>query len=187
MEKVRPHREAKLNLDYSQRQVSTLGLAGDESLPGISALVDDLHGVPNETKRVSNWYYDTEGKRGSLLVLALAGKGELVLGLAVGDLVDAEPLIGSTEKSREVAFNVLDVVELGSKRVVHIDDDDLPVSLFLVQQGHDAEDLDLLDLAAIANEFADFADIERVVVALGLCLGMNDIGIFPGLSSRVRS
>ena len=66
---------------------------------------------------------------GVLLVLALASEGELVLGLAIGDLVDAEPLVGGTEKARQVALDVLDVVQLGGQGVVDVDDDDLPVSL----------------------------------------------------------
>lgn len=80
-----------------------------------------------------------------------------------------------------MAFDILDVIELGSKRVVDVDDDDLPVGLLLVEQGHDAEDLDLLDLAGVADELADLADVERVVVSLGLGLGVDDIGVFPGL------
>lgn len=44
-------------------------LASDELAPGFVALVDDLGGV--------------------LLVLGLARESELVLGLAIGDLVDA--------------------------------------------------------------------------------------------------
>lgn len=82
-----------------------------------------------------------------------------------------------------MALDVLDVVELGCKRVVDIDDDDLPVSLLLVEERHDTEDLDLLDLAGVADELADLADVERVVVALGLGLGVDDVGVFPGLGA----
>lgn len=80
-----------------------------------------------------------------------------------------------------MALDVLDVVELGCQRVVDIDDDDLPVSLLLIEERHDAENLDLLDLARVTDELADLADIERVVVALGLGLGVDDVGVFPGL------
>jgi hypothetical protein len=121
------------------------------------------------------------------LVLALASEGELVLGLAVRDLVDTEPLVGGTEKARQVALNVLDVVELRGQRVVHVNDNDLPVSLLLVEKGHDTEDLDLLDLAGVANKLADLADIERVVVTLGLGLGVNDVGVLPGLQRAALS
>ena len=119
------------------------------------------------------------------LVLALASEGELVLGLAVGDLVDTEPLVGGTEQARQVALDVLDVVELGGQRVVHVNDNDLPVGLLLVEEGHDAQNLDLLDLAGVANQLADLADVERVVVALGLGLGVDDVGIFPGLNGKI--
>lgn len=80
-----------------------------------------------------------------------------------------------------MALDVLDVIKLGCKRVVDIDDDDLPVSLLLVEERHDTEDLDLLDLAGVTDELTDLADIERVVVALGLGLGVDDVGVFPGL------
>lgn len=54
-----------------KRNVASGGLALDELLPGLVALVDDLDGV--------------------LLGLGLTREGKDVLGLAVGDLVDAEP------------------------------------------------------------------------------------------------
>jgi hypothetical protein len=127
-------------------------------------------------------YKSTIDKRGyGRLVLALASEGELVLGLAVGDLVDTEPLIGRTEETREVALDVLNIVELAGKRVVDVNNNDLPVSLLLVEKGHDTEDLDLLDLTTVADELTDLADIERVVVTLGLGLGVNGVGVLPGL------
>lgn len=144
-----------------QVDVTLGGLAGDELLPGLGALTDNVHGV--------------------LLVLALAGEGELVLGLSVGDFVDAEPLVGGAEKAGEVTLDVLDVVEAGSERVVDVDDDDLPVGLALVEESHDTEDLDLLDLTGLGDELADLADVERVVVAVHLGLGVGDVGVLPGL------
>ena len=80
-----------------------------------------------------------------------------------------------------MALDILDVVELGSKRVVDIDDNDLPVSLLLVEKGHDTEDLDLLDLTRVADKLTDLANIERVVVTLGLGLGVDGVRVLPGL------
>lgn len=144
-----------------QADVTGAGLASDELVPGVGALVDDVESV--------------------LLVLALAGESELVLGLAVGDLVDAEPLVGGTQEAGEVALDILDVVELGGQGVVDVDDDDLPVGLLLVDQGHDTQNLDLLDLTGVANQLTNLADVERVVVTLGLGLGVDDVGVLPGL------
>lgn len=146
---------------YVRGDTARGSLASDEAVPSLSALVDNVHGV--------------------LLVLALAGEGELVLGLSIGDLVDTEPLVGGTEETGQVALNILNVVELGGKRVVDIDDNDLPVSLLLVKQGHDTEDLDLLHLASVADQLADLADVKRVVVTLGLGLGVDNVGVLPGL------
>jgi hypothetical protein len=33
----------------------------------------------------------------------------------------------------------------------------------------------------VADQLADLAHIQRVIVALGLGLGMDDVGVFPGL------
>ena len=117
----------------------------------------------------------------SLLVLALASECKLVLRLPIGDLVDAEPLVGGPQKTRKVALDILDVVQLGSQGVVDVDDDDLPVRLLLVEEGHDTEDLDLLDLSDVADELANLANVERVIVALGLGLGVDHVGVFPRL------
>lgn len=137
-------------------------LASNETAPGFVALVDDLGGV--------------------LFVLGLTREGEGVLGLSVGDLVDAEPLVGRADETGEVPLNVLDVVELGGEGVLDIDDDDLPVGLTLIEESHDTEDLDLLDLTDVANLLTDLADIERVVVTLGLGLSMGLVGVLPSLS-----
>lgn len=78
-------------------------------------------------------------------------------------------------------LNVLNVVEPVRERVVDVDDDDLPVGLALVEESHDAEDLDLLDLANVSDLLADLADVQRVVVALGLSLGVGLGRVLPGL------
>lgn len=78
-------------------------------------------------------------------------------------------------------LNVLNVVELGSQGVVDVNDNDLPVSLLLVEEGHDTEDLDLLDLTGLGDELTNLADVERVVVTLGLGLGVDRVGVLPGL------
>lgn len=148
-------------LDVGEADFTRSGLAGDELLPGIGTLVDDILGV--------------------LLVLALAGEGELVLGLAVGDLVDTEPLVGGTHETGQVALNILNVVKLRGQSVVDVDDNDLPVGLLFVNQGHDTEDLDLLDLTGVADELTDLANVERVVVTLGLGLRVNGVGVLPSL------
>lgn len=66
---------------------------------------------------------------GVLLVLGLARERKLVLGLAIGDLVDAEPLVRGADESRQVTLNILDIIQLVSEGVRDINDNDLPVSL----------------------------------------------------------
>lgn len=68
----------------------------------------------------------------------------------------------------------------------HINDNNLPVRLFLVQERHHTKDLDLLDLASVAHQFADLANVQRIIVTLGFGLGVNDVGIFPGLQLSAK-
>lgn len=144
-----------------QAEVLLGGFAGGKLLPGLSTLTDNVHGV--------------------LPVLALSRESELVLRLAVWDLVDAEPLVRRTEQTGQVALDVLDVVELGSQRVVHIDDHNLPVGLSLVEQCHDTKDLDLDNIAGLVDKLADLTDVQWVIVAFRLGLLMCDIGVLPRL------
>ena len=108
IEQTKEQREKHLHLDIVG--ISLGGdLALDETLPSLVGLLDDVQSV--------------------LLVLSLAREGKLVLGLAIGDLVDAEPLVGGTDEAREVTLNILNVVQLVGKGIGDINDNDLPVSL----------------------------------------------------------
>ena len=80
-----------------------------------------------------------------------------------------------------MTLDILDIIELRSQWVVDIDDNDLPVSLLFVEQSHHTENLDLLDLTWVSDQLADLADVQWVVVSLGLGLRVDNIGIFPSL------
>ena len=80
-----------------------------------------------------------------------------------------------------MTLDILNVVQLGSERVGNVDDNDLPVGLALIEEGHDTENLDLLDLASETNLLTDLADVERIVVTLGLGFGVRVVGVLPGL------
>ena len=82
-----------------------------------------------------------------------------------------------------MSLDVLDIVKLRGEGVLDVDDDDLPVRLLFVEEGHDAQDLDLLHLAGVADKLADLAHVEGVVVALGLGLGVDVVGVLPCLGS----
>lgn len=141
-----------------------LVLAADQAAPGVMALVDHVEGV--------------------VTVLGLAVEGKLVRGLAVGHLVHAEPLVGGLEQARLVFPDIVDVVDDVGQGVLHVDGQDLPVGLALVEQRHDAEHLDLLDLAGAGDGLADLAHVERVVVAAGPRLGVHGAGVLPRLRER---
>ena len=84
-----------------------------------------------------------------------------------------------------MSLNILDIIQLGCEGVLDIDYENLPVGFTFIEQSHDTEDLDLLDLADVADLLADLADVERVVVTLGLGVGVCCLRIFPGLQTRV--
>jgi hypothetical protein len=167
---------------YTHVDVVSLGLGGglaDNKLPPcLVALVDDLDSV------LLGLGLSRESKDVLLLVsdppLSLRIQFTY-LGLSIGDFVDSEPLVGSSDQTRQVPLDILNVVEPGGKGVVDIDDQDLPVGLALIEQGHDAEDLDLLDLTGVADGLSDLADIEGVVVTVSASLGVLDVGVLPGL------
>ena len=92
-----------------------------------------------------------------------------------------EPLVRGTDQTREVPLNIFDVVELGCKRVLDINDDDFPVRLTLVKESHDTEDLDLLHLPDIADLLTNLTDVEGIVVTLGFGLRVSLLRIFPRL------
>lgn len=83
-------------------------------------------------------------------------------------------------------LNILDVVELGSERIGNVDNDNFPIGLALIQESHDTENLDLLDLANIAYLLANLANIKWVVIALGFGLSMRLGRVFPGLKRNAH-
>ena len=95
-----------------------------------------------------------------------------------------EPLVGSPDETGQVTLDIFDVVQLGSERIGNVDDNDLPVCFTLVEEGHDTEDLDLFDLASETDLFTDLANIEGIVVTLGLGFRVRVVGVLPGLEGH---
>jgi hypothetical protein len=136
---------------------------------------------------------------GAFLALGLAREGEIDFWLAIGNLVDARICVRTTKRGRrhetENTPNHSLVARIKPGRCFstssmsfrfheNINHDHFPIDFALLQQGHDAENLDLLNLSDISNPFADFADVERVIVTLGLGLSVSLCWVFPGLPKR---
>ena len=85
-----------------------------------------------------------------------------------------------------MTLDILYIVQLGCERVLDVDDKDFPVGLAFVEESHDAEDFDLLDLPYITHLFTNLADVQRIVVAVGLGLAVLLSGIFPSLPKKKR-
>ena len=92
-----------------------------------------------------------------------------------------EPVSSCIDQTEQMAFNVVDVVQLRGQWIIDVDDEDLPVGFTFVDESHDAEDLDLLHLPDMAYLLADLADVERIVVAVGFGLLVRHRRVFPGL------
>ena len=122
-----------------------------------------------------------------LLVLAFARESELVLRLSVRDLVDTEPLVGSTKKARQMPLHVLNVIKFRSQGIVDVDDDHFPVGLLFVEQRHNAKNLDLLHLTRCSHELADLTNVQWVVITLCLGLRVGYVGVLPGLMTMSAS
>jgi hypothetical protein len=80
-----------------------------------------------------------------------------------------------------VPLDILNIVEPGSKGVIDINNEDLPVGLSFIEEGHDTEDLDLLDLTGVTDGLSNLTDVERVVVTVSAGLGVLDGWVFPSL------
>ena len=102
----------------------------------------------------------------------------------MGDGLLPEPFISGFDQAGAMLLDIINIVQLASKRIQDIDDDDFPISLALVQKSHDTENLDLLDLADESNTLANFADVKWIVIAQRIGLGMFLGRIFPCLSTH---
>jgi len=80
-----------------------------------------------------------------------------------------------------MTLDILNIVQLGREWVLDVDDEDLPVGLAFIKESHDAEDFNLLNLPYITHLFADLADVQRIVVAVGLGLAVLLSRILPSL------
>lgn len=78
--------------------------------------------------------------------------------------------------------DVVDVIELVGKRVLDVNNEDLPVRFAVIQEAHDAEGLDLLDLADMADALANLEGVEGIIVSFGTGVRMYSIRVFPSLS-----
>ena len=83
-----------------------------------------------------------------------------------------------------MTLDILNIIQLGRERVLDVNDEDLPVGLALIEKSHDAEDFNLLNLPYVTHLFADLADIQRIVVAIGLGLAMLLSRILPSLPKK---
>lgn len=78
-------------------------------------------------------------------------------------------------------LNILNIIELGSKRIGNVNDNDFPIGFAFIKESHDAENFDLFDLTHITDLFADLANIKWVIVTFSLGLNMRLCRIFPCL------
>uniref|UniRef100_A0A182U5M9 Secreted protein n=1 Tax=Anopheles melas TaxID=34690 RepID=A0A182U5M9_9DIPT len=117
-------------------------------------------------------------------ILCVAVERELILRLAVRDLVDLEPLDRGAQQPGEHRLHVADIVHLIGQRVVHVDRDNLPVRFALVDQRDRAEYFHLQHLAPLRNARANLEHIDGIVIALAAGVRVQVVRVLPGLRER---
>ena len=85
-----------------------------------------------------------------------------------------------------MTLDILDIVQLGGERVLDVDDEDLPVGLAFIEESHDTEDFNLLNLPYVTHLFSDLANVQRIVVAVGLGLAVLLSRVLPSLPKKKR-
>lgn len=103
--------------DVGETEITTVLFASNQTFPGITAFSDDLFSI--------------------LFVLALSAEGKLVFWLSIWDLVDTEPFVGGSEKTRKMTFDVFDIVQLGSQGIIDLDNFRLGLLLFRISSEGD--------------------------------------------------
>ncbi len=116
-----------------------------------------------------------------LPVPVFAVESKIIRWLSIWHLVQPEPFSRGCEEARHEAFYVVDIVHIVRHSISYVNDNQLPVRLAGIDQGQDAQYLDLLDLASIGDGLSNVARIDRVIVAFGLCVGVYVIWVFPCL------
>lgn len=101
--------------------------------------------------------------------------------LAIGNLVNGEPLYGGVQETGHDLLNVMDVIDLIGLGIVDVDGQHFPIGFSFVNEGHGAQDLDLNNGPPLVNSAADLANINRISVALASGAVVGVLGILPGL------
>ena len=70
-------------------------------------------------------------------------------------------------------FHILNIIQFWCQRIIDINSNQFPICFTFIEKGHCAEDFDLFDLAGVTYFFADFADVDGVVVAFGFGFGVG--------------
>jgi len=86
-------------------------------------------------------------------------------------LINPPKLITSSQQSRQMSFHILDIIQFRGKGIIDVNSNQFPIRFSFIEKGHGSENLDLFDLAWVADFFADFADVDGIVVAF--CFGFG--------------
>mmetsp|Transcript_24171 Transcript_24171/g.33384 ORF Transcript_24171/g.33384 Transcript_24171/m.33384 type:complete len:352 (+) Transcript_24171:220-1275(+) len=159
-------RSSHVRVHVQRRQVAHaqvaphLALARAQVAPGHVALLDHLHRVG--------------------AVHAALLQAEDVRGLAVGDLVRAEPLAHVVHHAGQQPLHVVDVVQLGGPPVLLVNADQLPVRLAVVDEAEHAQHLHAAHAGRLHDAQPDLAHVQRVVVAAHAHVRVHVRGVLPG-------
>mmetsp|Transcript_14052 Transcript_14052/g.37732 ORF Transcript_14052/g.37732 Transcript_14052/m.37732 type:complete len:209 (-) Transcript_14052:181-807(-) len=121
---------------------------------------------------------------GILSRFCLAAKRVLVLALAFGGFVHAEPLAHRVNLAWELALHVGNIIHQSRLWVFRVNRKQLPIRLAFVQQRKHAERLHGIHRAHRHDLVTNFNDVERIIVATKERIRMHVAGILPCLRQR---
>lgn len=151
----------KVKLNDSPRNLAAFDFLAYEFLPELMSLSDN---ILSERR-----------------VLSFAVECKLILWLSIWHFVELEPFDWRSKQSREELFDVLNVFQLISQRVVDVDSKKFPVCLAFINQSECSKNFNLNNVTARSDTRSNLTNVNRIVVTATSCCLIDMIGIFPSL------
>merc|ERR1719184_5246 len=116
-----------------------------------------------------------------LFVLRLSIECKFICWLSIRHLVDFKPFHSCFEKSWHNLVNIVDIIQIVSKRIIDINSNQLPVSFALVNHSEDTQHFHLDHGAPLVDSLTNLTNINRIIVTLAVGGGVGMVWILPCL------
>merc|ERR1719153_1935278 len=114
-----------------------------------------------------------------LFVLRLSIKCKFICWLSIRHLVDFKPFHSCFEKSWHNLVNIVDIIQIVSKRIIDINSNQLPVSFPLVNHSEDTQHFHLDHSAPLVDGLTNLTNINGIIVTLAVGGGVGMVWILP--------